>query len=163
MNIKIIRYANEGFKNYKQVINLNGEKKEIYGCYVFVKKVCKKALRVKIKKFLEDFNIIERHNHLKNELLVKDDIYVYARMFNVSDIYVVKCKEEISIQPESIWDNYDDSYKKVSLSELYNNILAYENLVKKLRKEAKENNKRFRLYNSEYMIYEAILDVNSIK
>ena len=28
MNIKIIRYANEGFKNYKQVINLNGEKKK---------------------------------------------------------------------------------------------------------------------------------------
>lgn len=163
MKIKIIRYANEGFKNYKQLVKINGEETEIYGCYVFVKKVCKRALKYYIKQYLEDGTVVERINHLKNELLVKDDVYVYARMFNVSDIYVVKCKEEISIQPESIWDNYDDSYKKVSLSELYNNILAYENLVKKLRKEAKENNKRFRLYNSEYMIYEAILDVNSIK
>lgn len=162
MNIKLIRYADEGFKNYKQLVKIDGKEKEIEGCYVFIKKVCKKALKYDIKKYLEDNSVVERKNHLKNELFLPDNTFVYARMFNVEDIWIVKSDKEISIQGETFWKNWDDSFTKVTLKELYDNILEYEGIVKELKKEAKINDKYFSLYNMEHKVYEAILDVNSI-
>lgn len=162
---KVIRYADEGFANYKQSIKVNNKDISIDGCYVFINKVIKKALRYdrSMKKRCEELGVRNRDKDMKNIGTISEDTYVYARIINPEELYVVEGCKEISIQPEGIGTKIDiENFQRVKNSEIVANLKKYEALEKRLRKTAKDKGIRLSYFNSPYLYYEAIVNANDI-
>lgn len=163
---KVIRFANEGFINYKQTIKVDNKDISVEGCYVFINKVIKKALRYdrSMKKKCEELGVRNRDKDTKNIGIISEDTYVYARIINPEELYVVEGCNEISIQPEGIGTKIDvENFKRVKISEMVENLKKYEALEKRLRKTAKDKGIRLSYFNSPYLYYEAIVNVNDIE
>jgi hypothetical protein len=161
----VIRFANEGFVNYNQNIKVDNNDIDTEGCYVFINKVIKKALRYdrSMKKRCEELGVRNRDKDVKNIGTISEDTYVYARIINANELYVVESCNEISIQPEGIGTKIDvDNFKRIKISELVENLKEYEALEKRLRKTARDKGLRLSYFNSPYLYYEAIVNANDI-
>lgn len=162
---KIIRFANEGFKNYKQTIKENDKEITIEGCYVFINKVIKMALKYDraIKNQCAELGVRNRNEDIKNIGNISDESYVYARNINFDGLYIAEDKNGIFVQPESSGNNIDtENFIRVKVRDLVENLKKYETLEKSLRKKAKEKGVRLGYFNSPYIYYEAIVNVKDI-
>jgi len=162
---KVIRFANEGFKNYKQVIKENDKDIEVEGCYVFINKIIKMALKYDKYRMAEckELGVRNRDKDTKNTGHILDETYVYARVINFDGLCIVDREESISIQPESVGKGIDTvNFKRITVSELVENLKKYEELEKKLRKKAKDKGIHISFFNSPYIYYEAIVDAKDI-
>ncbi len=76
-DIKLIRYANEGFQNYKQShIKVDGE--VIEGCYAFIDDEYPELLSLKPDLQTKYPEVPIRTNHVRNEVFVSSDTKVYT-------------------------------------------------------------------------------------
>lgn len=89
---KIIRYAEEGFQNYKQDTLCNEE--PIIGCFAFVNEVCKDALLYTFTYERSHPNVKKRNNEKINELLVENNTMVYTKNFKFKKIETVDSDDE---------------------------------------------------------------------
>lgn len=161
--MRIIRFADEGFKNYEHTINLNGTETKVSGCYVFFKKTFKEALRYDkympgIKDMISKGLLKERIKEAKNIASIADNSTIYARNIDFSKLEIVETNNEINIQPESYNGINIETFVKITAKEHFENIKTYENLEKKLKAKAKANNLYFTNFNKPYLYYEAIIN-----
>lgn len=89
---KLIRYAEEGFKNYKQELLFNGE--PINGCFSFVNEVCTDALFYTFTYERSHPNLKKRDNEKINEILVDSNTMVYTKNFKLKKIETVDNDDE---------------------------------------------------------------------
>lgn len=176
MKIKIIRFADEGFKNYKLKVKLNNKIEEIEGCYAFVRKIFKGALQYNISTTLKD-----RINDKKNTLILDENTKVYGRKLRVSNIslrgnkncflefingkvYEIKNYDFIEYKGKTVYTDYnvnwdfDNSFHLMTLREINQQLREYENFISNL----KNNGYSVRKKDVTYLFYEIIVNTNFI-
>lgn len=161
--MKIIRFADEGFKNHEHTINLYGTETKINGCYVFFKKTFKEALRYDkhmpgIKDMISKGSLKERIKESKNIASIPEDSIIYTRNIDFSKLEIVETPNEINIQPECYNGIDTETFVRITAREHLDNIKSYEAIEKGLKAKAKANNLYFTNFNKPYLYYEAIVD-----
>lgn len=175
MSVKVIRYANEGFKNYKSKVLINNELKEVEGCYAFVKKVFKGALAYNFST-----NLKERIDDTKNVVFVNEETKVYARRFKASEISLrgdkgifLKMKNDkiYALGESNPYDkktiytdfnlnwNFDTSFHLMTLKEVNNQITEYENLISNLKRLGYSIKKK----DVSYVFYEMLIKEEDVR
>lgn len=174
-DIQIIRYANEGFNTYNTKIKVEGEVKEVNGCFAFIRKSFKGALIYNYPVYDKDGNILKnRDKDKKHTLKLKQNTKVYGRIPNINNIYFINSGRRIQLDdilndtykiksktihlPYKLNWCYTEDFAETTLGELNNALIEFENLLKIIK------GKGYRIVKSEplYTFYEIYIDKDNL-
>lgn len=145
--VNVIRYADEGFKNYETKIKVNGEIITANGCYAFVRKTFKGALVYNFGYGYNKPHLKNRDKDKKNTIKIDENTIVYGRVPKVENLYFYNSGNCVAIEkvlnstlksktltiPYSInWCGSQD-FKEVTLGELNKALENFENILKLMR------------------------------
>lgn len=171
--INIIRFADEGFKDYKNKIKVDGKYKEVEGCYAFIRKSFKGALKYNYPVYNNGQLLKNRDKDKKHIIHLDEEFIVYGRLPKVENIYFLNKGKHISLDEvlnsnlenntitlpcKLNWCSSED-FKEVRLGELNNALIEFENILNLIK------NKGYKVKKNEpiYSFYEIFIDKDIIQ
>ncbi|PLS19417.1 hypothetical protein CVD28_03100 [Bacillus sp. M6-12] len=81
--VTLVRYANEGFRNYEQS-HVRSVKSKIEGCYAFIETE-EDSLLTYTPNYQEEYSLINRSQHKRQELSISEDTLVFVKNKRISE------------------------------------------------------------------------------